>query len=595
MSTQWTLVAQVDDGSPAWTIERVRNLSAAEVALLDEAEGHLASLTASSPYQAAVVAHTSAIEAFENVRADTTESVAARQDRASRALQLVMAAIATTPAESLRVASEILGADAELAGVVSAVDRIHADTAWQMLSDALVDGVPHLVWTKAVGGLEALLVARDGSYVRIEPLLAAVMQGLAVIAAEVFVASAEKIQTASRVVRGLESEVLFGRATLAAFPAQDAGGQAAPMQVRELRVDLVAAAQGTLRRAHTLLMVGAAQSQGAQDNVGDSVADAAASAQESGAPAETTEPATEAASGHSEAEGAARVTRPPVDLSRVAQHLAETLSAVEAAYGQVPAIEEMFAAVRRDNGAYESLLRQIGIAARQTEEALIAAGIPPVRADSLPAGNDIATLTVDNPPLEVRLRQQLWAELLVAEDAVEQLHSLRNPSELRIGPGGTVASVHFDPAAPSRVRGWMLQAARMAEHSARATVAVTGANRRAGDSAELSWLAQAAAICIDHGLHEAGLLYVVALAASAPGRHEAEETTQSARRELAAEALRRFAAGDTYNASAVAVVLARAMRELITTAAQATGDPIVPAASDRAAGSEDIDSGVSGQ
>lgn len=289
MSTQWTLVAQVDDGSPAWTIERVCNLSAAEVALLDEAEGHLASLTASSPYQAAVVAHTSAIEAFENVRADTTEFVAARQDRASRALQLVMAAIATTPAESLRVASEILGADAELAGVVSAVDRIHADTAWQMLSDALVDGVPHLVWTKAVGGLEALLVARDGSYVRIEPLLAAVMQGLALIAAEVFVASAEKIQTASRVVRGLESEVLFGRATLAAFPAQGTGGQAAPMQVRELRVDLVAAAQGTLRRARTLLMVGAAQSQGAQDNVGDSVADAAASAQGSGAPAETTE------------------------------------------------------------------------------------------------------------------------------------------------------------------------------------------------------------------------------------------------------------------------------------------------------------------
>ena len=115
------------------------------------------------------------------------------------------------------------------------------------------------------------------------------------------------------------------------------------------------------------------------------------------------------------------------------------------------------------------------------------------------------------------------------------------------------------------------------------------------DSAELSWLARAAAICVDHGLHEAGLLYLAALAASAPGSDEAEETTDSARQELAAETLRRFAAGDTHNASAVAIVLARAMRQPVTTAAQATGDPIAPAASDPAAGSGDTDSGASGQ
>ena len=92
-----------------------------------------------------------------------------------------------------------------------------------------------------------------GPALRIQPLLAAVMQGLAVIAAEVFVATVGKIQTASRVVRGLESEVLFGRAALAAFPAQGAGEHAGQMQVRELRADLMATAQGTLRRARALL------------------------------------------------------------------------------------------------------------------------------------------------------------------------------------------------------------------------------------------------------------------------------------------------------------------------------------------------------
>jgi hypothetical protein len=593
VSTQWMLAAQIDDGTPARTIEMVRNLPAAELASLDEAESLLASLTTRSPYQAAVAAHTAALEAFDSLRADTTESEASRQDRASRALQLTVKAITAAPAESLQLASEILGAGDELAGIVSAVERLQESAEWQMLSEALVDGVPHLAWTEAVGGPEALLAARDGSSVRIQPLLAAVMQGLAVIAAEVFVATADKIQTASRVVRGLESEVLFGRASLVAFPAQGAGAQAGPMQVRELRVDLVAAAQGTLRRARTLLTV-AARSQGAEGNASNPVVGTAASAKESAAAAETPEPATEATGGRDEAEGAARVTRPPVDLSGVAQHLAETLSAVEEAYGQVPTMAEMFAAVRHDSGAYESLLRQIGIAARQTEETLIAAGIPPVRADSLPAADDITTLTVDNPSPEVRLRQQLAAELLVAEEAVRQLRHLQTPSELRIGLGGVIASVRFDPAAPSRVRGWMLLAARMAEHSARAAGAATGADDRGDDSAELSWLARAAETCIDNGLHEAGLLYLAALAASVPGG-ETEESSESARQELAGETLRRFAAGDTHNASAVAIVLARAMRLPITTAAQATSDPTAPAASDPAGGSGDADSGTSGQ
>jgi hypothetical protein len=550
--------------------------------------------TAYASNQAAVAAHTAALEAFDSLRADTTESEASRQDRASRALQLTVTAITAAPAESLQLASEILGASDELAGIVSAVERLQESAEWQMLSEALVDGVPHLAWTEAVGGPEALLAARDGSSVRIQPLLAAVvMEGLAVIAAEVFVATADKIQTASRVVRGLESEVLFGRASLVAFPAQGAGAQAGPMQVRELRVDLVAAAQGTLRRARTLLTV-AARSQDAEGNASNPVVGTAASAKESAAAAETPEPATEATGGRDEAEGAARVTRPPVDLSGVAQHLAETLSAVEEAYGQVPTMAEMFAAVRNDSGAYESLLRQIGIAARQTEETLIAAGIPPVRADSLPAADDITTLTVDNPSSDVQLRQQLAAELLVAEEAVRQLRHLQNPSELRIGLGGVIASVRFDPAAPSRVRGWMLLAARMAEHSARAAGAATGADDRGDNSAELSWLARAAATCIDNGLHEAGLLYLAALAASVPGG-ETEESSESARQKLAGETLRRFAAGDTHNASAVAIVLARAMRLPITTVAQATSDPTAPAASDPAGGSGDADSGTSGQ
>lgn len=67
------------------TIESVHSLSETELSSLDEAQRILAALTA-SPYQRAVDAHAAAVEAFEGLRAQTTESDAARQERALQAL-----------------------------------------------------------------------------------------------------------------------------------------------------------------------------------------------------------------------------------------------------------------------------------------------------------------------------------------------------------------------------------------------------------------------------------------------------------------------------------------------------------------------------
>lgn len=416
------------------------------------------------------------------------------------------------------------------------------------------------------------------------------MQGLAVITAEVFVATADKIGAVSRVVRGLEAEVLFGRAALAAFPI----GEAGELQLRELPVDLVAVAQGTLRRARALLTVAddTAQPQTAQDNTEGSVPNVEGAARESPVVAgETTPPA----GAPDQAPKPANAVHPPVDLYRVAQHLAETLTAVEKAYGEVPPIEEIFDAVEQDSGAYGSLLRQVGMALQRTEEALAAAEVQPVRVNMPPTSDDIAGLTLEDPSPQMRLRQQLTAELLVVEGAAEQLQSLRNPAELRLGPGGVVLSARFDPAAPGRVRGWMLQVARMAEHSAEVAATTAGVAARPDSAAEENWLSRAAAICLDQGLHEAALLYLVTLtAASASGREEAE-AADAAPRELAAETLRRFATGDTYNASAVAISLVRAMWHPIAATVQAAGNPTARATPSPAPASGETSSPASAQ
>jgi hypothetical protein len=111
MSTQWMLAARIDDAGqlPSLTFEAVRSLSPQEVSSLDEAEHVLVSLTSGSPYQAAVNAYSAVIEAFEGLRADTTESQGAREERAWRALQLAVAAIVAAPTEMSRVALEIMG------------------------------------------------------------------------------------------------------------------------------------------------------------------------------------------------------------------------------------------------------------------------------------------------------------------------------------------------------------------------------------------------------------------------------------------------------------------------------------------------------
>jgi hypothetical protein len=567
MSTEWMLVARINDGEGSLTIERVRSLPETELSSLDEAQRILASLTSASPYQRAVDAHAIAVEAFEGLRADTTEHEAARQERALQALQRAVAAMTSVPDELARLASDVTGTDGDVAGVASAVERLRSGAEWQTLREVAEDRAARLMWADAGGGPEVLAVNGE-SRLRIQLLLAVVMQGLAVITAEVLVASTDAIAAASRVVRGLEAEVLFGRATLAGFPIGDATEHAGKMQFRELPVDVMAAAQGALRRARVLLAAAGdpPQPETGQGDMADPARDGGAATKAPTATGDESEhPAGAAAppAAPGEAADTASATRPPVDLYRVAQHLAETLTAVEEAYGELPRMEEMFDAVERDSDAYGSLFRQVGLSVRRMGEALTAAGIQPVRVNLPPTSDDIAALTLDDPSPQVRLRQQMLAELLVGEAALAELESLRQPTEVRIGPGGVVASARFDPAAPGRVRGWMLQTGRMAEHSAEAAAAATGADAHPDGDAEQDWLARAAVTCLAHGLHEAALLYLAALtAASASGGEEAE-APDAPTRELAEATLSRFAAGDTRNASAVAISLIRAMSQAI--------------------------------
>jgi hypothetical protein len=82
VSIQWMMAVRIDDDTPAIAIERLHYLSADGLASLDEPERPLASLTISSPCEATVDAYAVAMEVFEGLRADTTESEESRHYRA---------------------------------------------------------------------------------------------------------------------------------------------------------------------------------------------------------------------------------------------------------------------------------------------------------------------------------------------------------------------------------------------------------------------------------------------------------------------------------------------------------------------------------
>ncbi len=468
MPIQWTLVARINDAEQSSTIEIVRSLSETELSSLDEAQRILTSLTSASPYQRAVDGHAAAVEAFEGLRADTTEYEAVRQERALEALQRAVTAMTSAPDELARLASDVTGTDGDVAAVASAVERLRSGVEWQTLREVAEDRDARLMWTDAGGGPEVLAV-NGGSRLRIQLLLAVVMQGLAVITAEVLVASADAIVAASRVVRGLEAEVLFGLATLAAFPIGDATEHDDKMHFRELPVDVMAAAQGALRRARIFLAAAGdpPQPETEEGDMASPARDAGAAAKAPTATGDAAEHPADASvspAAPGEAADTAGAARPPVDLYRVAQHLAETLTAVEEAYGELPRMEEMFDAVERDSGAYGSLLRQVGLSVRRTGEALTAAGIQPVRVNLPPTSEDIAALTLDDPSPQVRLRQQMLAELLVGEGALAELELLRACAGGCCRPGGwpstrprpllpRPARTHTQMATPNRI-GW---------------------------------------------------------------------------------------------------------------------------------------------
>jgi hypothetical protein len=277
---------------------------------------------------------------------------------------------------------------------------------------------------------------------------------------------------------------------------------------------------------------------------------------ESAAPGEPTG----AAEGATPEPGPAGNSRPFVDLYQAAQYIADSLMAVDEAYGRVPKLEPMLKAAERDSSVYGSLLRQVQLSVDRMGNILVNAGLQPIRATFPLAEDDIAALAGEEPTPRTVLQLALTALILVVQEAVAQLYTLQRPTG---SPNDKeLTETNFDPTYTERMRGWMLQASRLTQHSAIAASAVVESEFSHFDhEAELNWLNRSADTCIAHGLHEAALLYLAASAAVGESGCEEAELPSAPWRELATNTLSRFASGDSQNASAAAVLLVDAIRK----------------------------------
>ncbi|MDQ1628776.1 MAG: hypothetical protein QOI54_2520 [Actinomycetota bacterium] len=562
MSSEWRLIGQTTDAAHSHSIEVVRTLTDDELALLDAAQRTLSRLTATSPYQVALDAYQTMVAAFNDHGRESTESAEVREGRALHTFIVFAEAVATAPGLIIETAAD-LAIDA--ADVEAAVSHFLASTESRLIDEAGSTEIGTLRWIAPGDAPEIILDRKDGQAIRLGPLCTATMQGLALAMAHLLVAASDAIDEASRHVRRLEADVLYGQPALAKIPIEGLQERSS-VDIRNLPTDLVSAAQGSLRRARAWLRESPRSVEGpiadgdeaAPENLFTEPYSGDAAVQESPSPPTIDEETQEART-----VGEDNAAEIPVDVSQIARYLSEQLTAVERTYGALPGLEAAMDAGAEDRQVYGSLLRQIMLLLERSEEALRGAGIPPTKMDLPLQPSELANLTLDEgQPLQL-LRQAQIAQVLVLEEVVRALDASGQPVELGFAGGGRIEAARFDPSAPGRLRHMVLQLARVAN------AANDAASRAAGQadvdrrSAEQEWCLRAAYVCAGQGLHEAALLYLMALPRdeSSPGNECSE---------LAIRALNEFASGKGTCPPAVAVVLTRWMAQVV---AEHSNDP----------------------
>ncbi|HWA67779.1 MAG TPA: hypothetical protein VG899_15565 [Mycobacteriales bacterium] len=536
---------------PSVQFEIARPLEDVEVARLDLATSRLKILSAGSPYQAAVRAMSRLQAALEELRASDTESTEARTARVWTALRDLLTHLLQaieSPFGELTSHGLIDSQDS-----IAIFDELRAMPQLQQLRDITGAEPGRVGWY----GDGAVRITADGvSPAAFDEVVPPLMNRLADGFAAILEEQAELINADSLYVRQLAAEVLYGRPTLVELDP-DQLPQQQQWQLREIGLEDVDRAQLLLRRARARRAAGSSSAHSAeQPNMADP-AEVIPQTTPEPDPISTGEQLTaepeqdgSAAPNQAESEAAGQIGFPPADLQQLAAELARAATKVEAAYGEVPKFDEMFAAIAKDKQAFGGLLRQVHAALDQVQRAREAAGDDAVTI-SLPLDSEqLGMLDATRSEGLQRERQAAIAVLVVLRFLVAAMDDLAKPTEFSFR-AGQMEAYKFSPTVGEHIRQLALTVARLM------TLGPSRHEPNVSDSRP--WLLDAVDRSIANGLPEGALLYGLA-AISASGVDTAADLLAAGR-----SAIERFAVDGSAPAAELAIVL---LGELLPTLQQ---------------------------
>jgi hypothetical protein len=481
-SPAWTLAGGASDGTGAHQLEPVRSLTAEQAKEIRDAAEILTRISGQAQFTAIIDALKALHEA--EARADPGEEGAALTGACEAASATIEALRRLAEALTTDAAQDLRADRAAASELTRARERAEDDPAWRAalaMQVALRAGDAEL---RATEGGTRLVIAGPAAPAAAEPgrsgvegtgvreALEAALEVAQSMSAERLLACRQQIEDASRTLRGVASEVLWGEPLLLEHPADwPADETAGPLTPHRLPLAAVGLLQRAIRLADGLQRYGPDTSGetspgadlGGQAGAGetDTPSGGAGEPEQPGA-ADEERPGVEAEQAQDAGQPPAQPAPPgrSVDLDALVAHVTTLSSELERAWSDALEETALGEAFQLLDGEWASLIATVAARAQDAVARAQAAGISPLIPHPQDPSN-ARTVSV-HPTSDEAWRQLQLAEMIALERLLQALAALKSRHAAVLPPPGAEQEGWWQSGAFALVRLRARQLARAA-------------------------------------------------------------------------------------------------------------------------------------
>lgn len=478
-------------GDTAATFQGVRSLSAEEFDAVTRAGNLLGSVTTTSPHQLLVQKWRVLEDGLNALNDERTEALDSRTGRASHAMRSWATAVQALPSEVRGLSEALLGEVPE--HVSLEIQRLESGKPLAFCSDLVASGEVRLMPSDD-GPVAAAVIPHNPPQAWLLPRLgAAVMRTSEDLHMQVLVAAGDLVDEATRLLRGLEAEVLLGAPLLLRRKGSS-------LEQQDLHGALRSTAQAALYVARDRTRTRTATPAASSENVehhdqGLSPVEAAEAGRGTAVNVRVGQQGPE--------EGP--WPAPPVPVEDLAAYLMAEVSLLEEAWSDALTLDAALPAVEEAQSRFGSLAAAMLRATTAADEAARANGGLTIPGFPLKLA-DIMALRPQEP-LSAGDHAAVLPQLYAFWYFAELLGRLSEPLSLTVEPPNTVRHARFDPGDVLRLKAQAALVGRCSALASATAARLAGATPPQDHPIDAPGYAEAARRAFTAGLPEAVVLY----------------------------------------------------------------------------------------